>query len=344
MKSDPMNRLPNCNSRSALARTPLRSRLIGSLVATGLFLAASISPVCADEFPSRPVRLVVPFPVGGSSDNMGRLLSDKLAPILKQPVVVENKAGAGGMIGTDAVAKSAADGYTLVLVDVFHTTTPIYTRKMPYDSVRDFTPVSLIARSPLFMVSSPAFEPKSMAEFIAHAKANPNKVTMAIAGTGSVVTDLFRARSGLAVTIVPYKGSAPAIQDMMAGQVNAFISTMASAGTQVKSGRLRVLAVTGNQRNSEYPAVPTFAEAGITGMDYEQWFGVLGPANLPKPIVNALSAAISQVLKMPDVRERLAGMSLDAASGDPEEMRRKVEGDSIKWRALARELDIKPVD
>ena len=169
-----------------------------------------------------------------------------------------------------------------MLVDVFHTTTPVYTRKMPYDAVRDFTPVSLIARSPLFLVSSPAFEPRTLRDFVAYARANPHKTTMAIAGTGSVVTDLFRARSQLQLNIVPYKGAAPAIQDLMAGQVNAFISTMASAGTQV--------------------------------------------------------------LIMPEVRERLASLALEPASGEPQEMQRKVEGDFVKWQALARELDIKPID
>jgi tripartite-type tricarboxylate transporter receptor subunit TctC len=201
----------------------------------------------ADEYPSKPIRLVVPFPVGGSSDNMGRMLADRLAPILKQPVVVENKAGAGGMIGTDSVAKSPADGYSLVLVDVYHTTTPVYTRKMPYDAVKDFTPVSLIARSPLFLFSSLAFDPKTAPEVFAFARANPNKMTMAIAGTGSIVVDLLRARSGLQFNIIPYKGAAPAMQDLMAGAVNVSMLSMASAGTQVRAGRLRALAVTGNK-------------------------------------------------------------------------------------------------
>ena len=147
--------------------------------ASAVFLALSVigGPAVADEYPSKPIRLIVPFPVGGSSDNMGRMLADKLVPILKQPVVVENKAGAGGMIGTDAVAKSPADGYSLVLVDVYHTTTPVYTRKMPYDAVKDFTPVSLIACSPLFLFSSLAFDPKTAPEAFAFARANPNKMT-----------------------------------------------------------------------------------------------------------------------------------------------------------------------
>jgi tripartite-type tricarboxylate transporter receptor subunit TctC len=287
---------------------------------------------------------VIPFPAGGSSDGIGRQIADKLGGVLKQSIVVENKGGAGGMIGTDAVAKSAPDGYTLVLVDVFHTSTPVYTRKMPYDAVKDFTPISLIGRSPAFLVASPGFEPKTGRDTIAYAKAQPGKMSMAIAGTGSVVVDLFRARSGLQFVSVPYRGSSPALIDLMSGQVNVMITTMASAGTHVKAGKLRALAATGSKRNADFPDVPTFSELGINGMDYEQWFGVMGPANMPKPVVDKLAAAMDQVLRMPDVRERLAGMALEVAQPGPDEMKRKVEGDAQRWQKLAVELDIKPAD
>jgi tripartite-type tricarboxylate transporter receptor subunit TctC len=321
------------------------ARVLVSAILTSMVSASLVpSTALAQDYPSKPIRLIVPFPVGGSSDAIGRMLADRLGPILKQTIVVENKAGAGGMIGTDAVAKAGPDGYSLALVDVFHASTPIYTRKMPYDAVRDFTPISLIARSPAFLVASPAFEPKTAKDVFAFAKANPNKMTMAIAGTGSVVVDLFKARSGLDFVAVPYKGSSPAIQDLMGGQVNVFITTMASAGAHVKAGRLRVLAATGSKRNADFPEVPTFAEIGISGMDYEQWFGVVGPAHLPKPLVDKISGAISQVLKMPDVRERLAVMALEVASPEPEEMKRKLEGDVARWQRLAKELDIKPLD
>jgi tripartite-type tricarboxylate transporter receptor subunit TctC len=308
------------------------------------FVTILNSNAIAQEFPSKPIRLVVPFPVGGSSDGIGRLVADKLAPILKQNVIVENRAGAGGMIGTDFVAKQSADGYTLVLVDVFHASTPIYTKKMPYDAYKDFTPISLIGRSPAFLISSPNFEVKTAKEVIAFGKANPDKLTVAIAGTGSVVVDQFRARSGVQFNGVPYKGSAPAMQDLMGGQVNVMITTMASAGTAVKTGRLRALAVTGSKRNTDFPDVPTFAEIGINGMDYEQWFGIMGPANMSKPVVEKLSSAIALVLKMQDVKDRLASIALDVANPEPEEMRRKVEGDIARWQKLAQELNIKPME
>jgi tripartite-type tricarboxylate transporter receptor subunit TctC len=327
-----------------LKGTIVRLPTVFSVLVLATSLALLSSHTLAQEYPSKPIRLVVPFPVGGSSDGIGRLVADKLAPILKQNVIVENRAGAGGMIGTDFVAKQSADGYTLVLVDVFHASTPIYTKKMPYDAYKDFTPISLIGRSPAFLVSSPNFEAKTAKEVIAFGKANPDKLTVAIAGTGSVVVDLFRARSGVQFNGVPYKGSAPAMQDLMGGQVNVMITTMASAGTSVKTGRLRALAVTGTKRNADFPDVPTFAEIGVNGMDYEQWFGIMGPASMPKPVVEKLSSAIAQVLKMQDVKDRLASIALDVANPEPEEMRRKVEGDIARWQKLAQELNIKPLE
>lgn len=320
---------------------PLRRHILGvAFAAIGLATGSTF----AQDYPNKPIKLVIPFPAGGSSDGIGRQIADKLGPLLKQTVVVENKGGAGGMIGADAVAKSAPDGYTLVLVDVFHTSTPIYTRKMPYDAVKDFTPISLVGRSPAFLLAHPAFESKTAKDALAFGKAQPNKMTMAIAGTGSVVVDLFRARTGVQFVSVPYRGSSPALVDLMSGQVNVMITTMASAGSQVKAGKLRALAVTGNKRNADFPDVPTFNEVGVPGMDYEQWFGIMGPANLPKPVVDKLAAAMDQVLKMPDVRERLVGMAMEVAAPGPEEMKRKVETDAALWLKLAKELDIKPLD
>jgi tripartite-type tricarboxylate transporter receptor subunit TctC len=324
----------------------MSSRPASSLLSAALFVAAFLmsGAVLAQDYPTKPIKLVIPFPAGGSSDGIGRQIAEKLGGVLKQSVVVENKGGAGGMIGADAVAKSAPDGYTLVLVDVFHTSTPIYTRKMPYDAVKDFTPVSLIGRSPAFLISHPGFEAKTARDTLAFAKAQPGKMTMAIAGTGSVVVDLFKARTGLQFVSVPYRGSSPAMVDLMSGQVNVMITTMASAGSQVKAGKLRALAVTGSKRNADFPDVPTFTELGVRGMDYEQWFGIMGPANMPRAVVDKLTAAMEQVLAMPDVRERLTGMAMEVAAAGPVEMKRKVEGDAAQWVKLAQELDIKPLD
>src|SRR5688572_23861208 len=271
---------------SKLYASPLstsgRRHAVAAMLAGALSLVGGAS--MAQDYPAKPIKLVIPFPAGGSSDGIGRQVAEKLSTVLKQTVVVDNKGGAGGIIGADYVAKSPADGYTLVLVDVFHTSTPIYTRKMPYDAVKDFTPVSLVGRSPAFLVSHPGFEAKTARDALTFAKAQPGKLTMAIAGTGSVVVDLFRARTGVQFVSVPYRGSSPAMVDLIGGQVNVMITTMASAGTHVKAGKLRALAVTGPRRNADFPEVPTFAEIGVPGMDYEQWFGVMGPANMPKPV------------------------------------------------------------
>lgn len=311
----------------------------------GLSLSLLSWPAQAQpDYPNRPIRLVIPFPAGGSSDGIGRQVADKLSLLLKQTVVVDNRAGAGGVIGTDFVAKAAADGYSLVLVDVFHTSTPIYTRKMPYDAVRDFTPISLIGRSPAFLVAGPGLEQRTAREAIAYARAQPGKLTVAIAGTGSVVVDLFKARSGVNFISVPYRGSSPAMIDLMSGQVQVMITTMASAGSHIRAGKLRALAVTGAKRNPEFPEVPTFAELGIQGMDYEQWFGLVGPASIPKGVVDRLSAAMEEVLRMPDVRERLAAMALEVAVPGPVAMKAKLEDDAARWVRLAQELDIKPLD
>jgi tripartite-type tricarboxylate transporter receptor subunit TctC len=308
-------------------------------------VASALSPLAiGQDYPNKPIKIVVPFPAGGSSDAAGRMVADKLSQILKSSVVIDNKGGAGGMIGTDLVAKSAADGYTFVLVDVFHTSTPIYTAKMPYDAVRDFTPVSMIGKTPAFLLTHPNFEVKTAQDLVRYGRANPDKLTMAIAGTGSVVVDLFKARSGIKFISVPYQGSSRAMIDLMSGQVNTFITTMTSASSHVKSGKLIPLAVTGNKRHPDYPSVPTFAEVGINGMDYEQWFGLLGPARMPPALVNKISSAMAELLVMPDVKVRLDALELVAGNGSPAEMKTQLENDFERWQRLAKELNIKPAE
>ena len=320
-----------------------RRELLTFTIASAL-ATSSATNAFAQDYPNKPIKIVVPFPAGGSSDGTGRLIADKLGQVLKQSVVVDNKGGAGGMIGTDLVAKSAADGYTLVLVDVFHASTPIYSAKMPYDAVKDFTPISLIGKTPAFLLTHSGFEAKTAQDVLRYARANPEKLSMAIAGTGSVVVDLFKARSGVKFISVPYQGSSRAMIDLMSGQVNTFITTMTSAGSHVKSGKLIALAVTGARRHLDYPNVPTFAEVGVPGMDYEQWFGLMGPARMPAAVTARLASAMDEVLRMPDVKEKLAVLALAPAAGGTAEMKATVEGDTARWQKLAQELNIKPAE
>jgi tripartite-type tricarboxylate transporter receptor subunit TctC len=320
-----------------------RRRLLSLTIASVVGSSAAFN-VFAQDFPHKTVKIVVPFPAGGSSDGTGRLIAEKLSQVLKQAVVIDNKGGAGGMIGTDLVAKSASDGYTLVLVDVFHASTPIYTAKMSYDAVKDFTPISLIGKTPAFLLTHPGFEAKTAQELLRYARANPEKLSMAIAGTGSVVVDLFKARSGIKFISVPYQGSSRAMIDLMSGQVNTFITTMTSAGSFVKSGKLIPLAVTDTKRHPDYPNVPTFQEIGVPGMDYEQWFGLMGPARMPAAVTAHLASAMDEVLKMPDVKEKLAVLALTPAAGGTAEMKAMVEGDTARWQKLAAELNIRPAE
>lgn len=327
--------------------TTRRRLLASSLALTGTLAGwptIARAQASSDWPAGKLVRLVVPFPAGGSSDGAARMLADKLGPVLKTNVVVENKGGAGGMIGTDMVAKAAPDGYTVALVDVFHTSTPIYTARMPYHAVNDFTPIAMIGKTPGFLVTHPNFEAQTGQDLLRWARANPDRLSIAIAGTGSVVVDLFRARGGVKFVTVPYSGSSRAMVDLMSGQVNAFITTMTSAGGHVRSGKMVPLAVTGPRRHPDYPKVPTFAELGVPGMDYEQWFGVLGPANMPRAVQERLSAAITEVLSTNDTKQRLNALELEPGNGSIAEMKTQLEGDYQRWQKLAQELNIKPLN
>jgi tripartite-type tricarboxylate transporter receptor subunit TctC len=317
----------------------------------------------AQDYPNKPIKLVVPFPAGGSSDAAGRLIAQELGLVLGQSVVVDNKAGANGIIGTDSAAKSAPDGYILVLVDIFHTTAPIFTRKMPYDAVKDFVAVGQIAKTPAFLFGNPSFVTKTVGDalltvkttpaginqimankVLALAKAQPGKVTMAIPGAGSVVVELLRAGSGAQFTNVPYRGSAPAMIDLMSGQVDLMVTTMASAAPHYKSGKLTLLATTAPKRHPDFPDTPTLAELGVKGMEYEQWFGILAPAGTPKPIIDKLNAAMNKALTTANSKERIAGLAMDPAAGTAAEFGKRVEGDANRWAKLATEMGIKPLD
>src|SRR6185503_3644672 len=242
----------------------------------------------AQEYPSKPVRFIVPYAPGGSSDILARTLGQKLAESLGQQFVVDNRPGAGSMVGTDAAAKSAPDGYTIILSDMPHAINPSIHAKVPYDPVADFSPVTVIGVSPMFLFANTAFEAKSLRELIALAKAQPGKIAIASGGNGAtthLVAELLQANAGIKLNHIPYKGAGPAIADVAAGQVPITFTSMATAAAVHKAGRVRVLAVTSPKRLTGFPDVPTFAESGLPALTFEHWWGVMAPARTPPAVV-----------------------------------------------------------
>lgn len=318
-----------------------RRNLLLSAAALGLHPLARAG---VDSYPSeKPVRLIVPFAAGGSSDVVGRAVGEWMAIDLKQTVLIENKAGAAGAIGSDFVAKAEPDGYTLLLVDAQHTVNPVFTRNIPFDPVKDFTAVGGIAKTPLFLVCGANFPARSLSEVLAMAHKNPGRLNIGIPGNGSIVFETIRHLSKATVTVVPYKGTAPALIDLVAGQIDLMVISIASGASFVKNGQLRMIATTAPARHPDYPDVPTFAEAGLPGVEYEQWFGVLGPAGLPQPIADRISRSIRFAMAQPQMKARLQALALDPYEADADTFRKRVQGDAQRWLKLAKEANISPV-
>ena len=319
-----------------------RRRLLLAACALALPLPSAAQ---TPEYPSlKPIRMVVPFQAGGSSDVVGRLLATQIAASLKQSIVIDNRAGAGGTIGSDVVAKAAPDGYTVLLVDALHIVSPLFNRNTLYDPIKDFTPVAMVAKTPTFLASSAAFEATNLAAVVAFARKNPGRVTVGLPGSGSLVIEMLKLRTGVQFTLVPYKGGAPALNDLVAGNINLLGASIATMSGFVKSGKLRLLATSSTTRHPDFPDVPTFAEAGVPGVEYEQWFGVLAPANLPRAIASTLSTVLAQAIKVPEVRDRFDKLALEPYSQGPDEFRARIVSDSEKWHKIAAEAGIKPAD
>ena len=299
----------------------------------------------AQSYPSRPVRLIAPSTPGDAPDVIARLIALRLSPVLGQPVVVENRPGAGGVIGSEVAAKSAPDGYTLIMGNAgSHGINAAVYSKLPYDIQRDFAPVSQVAIAPNVMVINPAIPAKSVAEFIAYAKSQPGKLSYASGGNGSsahMSMELFKAMSGVDIQHVPYKGSSPALTDVMAGQVAVFIGNMPPTVPLVKAGKLRALAVTTKARSALMPELPTISEAGLPGFETVAWFGVLAPTGTPPEIVKKLSTEIGKIARSPEMREKLLAMGAEPIGGTPGEFKAVIDSDIAKWKALAQKEGIK---
>lgn len=324
-----------------------RRRILGATGAALLTCALGVAPSAqAADYPDHPLRMVIPYPPGGATDVVGRVLAAKLSDELKQQVVVENRGGAGGNLGADAVARAEPDGYTL-LMGAITSHSIMATLEKPtisYKLMDDLTPVATVAAVPLVFVVNPNVPAKSLKELIAYAKANPGKLTYASSGAGApqrMGAELFKRQAGVDMLHVPYRGSGPAMTDLVGGQVNTMVETVPAALPFIKSGQLRALAVTTPERISMLPDMPTAAEAGLPGFEVASMFGILVPAKTPAPIVEKLNAAVTRVLQMPDVKEKLLQQGAYAvAPASAPEARKRLQAEVDMWAKVIADAKI----
>ncbi len=317
------------------------------MIRTGAFLAAALvlaSPVArAQTYPWRQITLIIPFAVGGSNDMVGRAIGKKLTEVWGQPVVVENRAGAGGIIGSSVVAAAPADGYTLLLVSSTFTINPAIKKSMPFDTIKNFTPVAFIARSPLLLVASSKLAVKSASEMLDLAKSRPGRIAYASAGPGSinqVAAELIALSAGVRFMHVPYKGGAPALNDLLGGHVDIYVSSLPQVMQLAQSGQARALAVTSAKRTALLPDVPTLEEAGFSGVDLWSWWGIVGPAGMPANVVNALNSEIGKMLTSPELSQFLSNEGAEAEAMTPQQFGVLMRMETERWIKVAREANI----
>jgi tripartite-type tricarboxylate transporter receptor subunit TctC len=321
---------------------PHRRVLMAFATATAL---AAIAPVHAQSWPTKPVRIVVPFPAGGTTDIVARSLGAELQKMWGQSVVIDNRPGAGGNIGADAVAKSAPDGYTVLMgtVGTHAINHSLFTQngqKMPFDPVKDFVPITLCAAVPNVMVINPKLPVNSVPEFIQYAKANPGKVNMASSGNGTSIHltgELFKTVTGTYMVHLPYRGSAPALTDLIAGNVNVMFDNLPSALPHIKSGRLKALAVTSRTPSAALPGVPTIEQAAnLKDFDASSWFGLFAPAGTPRPIVDKIQGDVAKALAVPEVRERFVSQGAEPGGNTPDQFSAFIKGEIEKWARVVK--------
>jgi tripartite-type tricarboxylate transporter receptor subunit TctC len=319
-------------------------RFRASATAMGLAMFASSAFAAAPAgYLARPVTVVVPFAPGGGSDNIARLLASRLTERAKGTFIIENKPGAGTNIGNEAVSRANADGYTLLFGQVTLSINPAVYKGLRYNVQTDFVPIAQFATSPTVLVVTDAMPARTVQEFIAYARANPGKVNFGSGGAGTSVHlagELFGSLTGAEMVHVAYKGSAPAVTDLIGGQIQAIFDTAPSALPHVAGGKVRALAVTGSRRLAGLPNVPTFAEAGVAGFDAPAWYGLLAPAKTPAPIVSYLNAEIQEILKEPATQQRLVQLGAAAAPGTPEAFTAFIRTESERWSSVVRKANI----
>ncbi|MGB9367811.1 MAG: tripartite tricarboxylate transporter substrate binding protein [Xanthobacteraceae bacterium] len=308
-----------------------------------LFAVLLCTPALAQSYPARPIRLVVPFGAGGGTDNLARIIEPLVTKALGQPLVIENRPGGGSSIGMDAVAKAAPDGYTLVMTDTSIAVNPSL-KPLPYDTINDFAPVSLLATAPVILVAHPSVPAKTLAEFVALAKAKPGELNYASGGIGASTHlggELLKFVAGIDVKHVPYKGTGPAMNDLIGGHVQVMFSGISSARPHMDAGTLRALGVTGDARNAATPDVPTFAEAGLPGVTASTYWGVLAPKGTPQAIVDRLSAEFAKAIRDPEVVKRIADLGYLPIGGGPSDYAANIRSEIAKWAPVVKAANIK---
>lgn len=319
--------------------------MAGVVVACATILLDSGTAAAAADYPVKPIRVLIGFAPGGSADIIARAVSQKLADAFKQPVVVDNRSGASGIIAADLTAKANPDGYTLLEATMTtHGIGPNLYAKLPYDVVKDFEAVALMVRIPLVMFVNASVPAANLKEFVALTKSNPGKYSYASAGAGSpphLVAELFKLKTGAQLLHVPYKGTGAALPDVVAGQIQMMMDGPPPFIPHVKSGKLKALGAASEKRNPLLPDVPTFAETGIAGMEAGLWYGIVAPKGTPKAVVTRLNAEINRALKQPDLRERFAAMSVEIVGGQPEAFARYINSELKRWGEVVRAANIK---
>jgi len=322
-----------------------RFAVIGTaLLGAGLAAGDALAQKKTDNYPTKPIRLIVPFAPGGGTDIVARALAQKLTESLDQSVVVDNRPGAAGTIGTETTVRATPDGYTLIMVSASYSTNAALF-KLPYDPIDDITPISLIGESAFMVALHPSVPAKTIKELIALSKAKPNSLNYASTGTGGIThlsTELFDMMAGTRMTHVPYKGTGAALSDLLGGQVQLIFGSMPSMVPQHKTGRLRGIAVTTAKRNNAVPDIPTVAET-VPGYESVLWYACWGPKNLPKEIVTRWNTEIAKAVKLPDMKERMAGEGLDPAAGPPEQLRDVLRRDVPKWIKVVKEANVRAI-
>ena len=314
-------------------------------IAAFLFALAMSGLAAAQSWPSRPVRMIVPFPAGGPTDVLTRALAEKLSAALGQAVIVDNKPGAGGTIGSDFVAKSAPDGYTLLMATGSTHSVGPYLSKVPYDPQKDFTPIIYVGKATNILLVSPVLGVNNVRELIELAKKNPGQLNYSTSGIGSVAhltSEMFAAMAGIKIVHVPYKGTQLSIPDLMSGQIAMLFDNVLTAKPHVEGGKLKGIAISSRERSSLVPGIPTVSESGLPGFDSWNWFGVFGPAGTPPAVVERVNAELNRLVSDAAIKERFAQLGFETTGGTPADFAAVVQSEARKWSQVIREANVKP--